>query len=249
MEPGRNVVLFLHAYPMDRQMWRPQLEAVQAAGWTALAPDFPGFGDSPHLGESTLSEYAERARRVLESIGAKQAVVVGLSMGGYVALRLLEGRPDVLRGLILADTRAAPDSDDARQGRLKAAERAEREGTAWLAGEMIGKLVSESADELVREEVRAIIERASPTAVASALRAMAARPDSRPLLAGVRVPTLVVVGVDDKLTPPSEAREMADAIPGARYEEVPVAGHLSNLENPEAFNRLLIGFLNGLAAA
>jgi 3-oxoadipate enol-lactonase len=243
---ARDVVLFLHAYPLDRTMWRGQMDAAHAAGWTAVAPDFPGFGDAPHLGEGSLSEYAERTRRVLESVGATRAVVVGLSMGGYVAFRLLEDRPDVVRGLVLADTRAGADSPDAAQARLTAAERAEKEGTAWLADEMLPKLVADDADEEVRNEVRQIIGRATSEAVAGALRAMAARPDSSEVLRSVKVPALVLVGAEDKLTPPEEARKLAGLIAGAEYAEIPLAGHLSNLENPEAFNRALIGFLTQL---
>lgn len=247
-EPGRGTVLFLHAFPLDREMWADQAQAVQAAGWMYAAPDFPGFGEAPLAGAETLEEYADRAAAVLESVGSDRAVVVGLSMGGYAAFRLLERRPGLVRALVLADTRAGPDSPEAADGRRRNAERTEREGTAWLQAEMLPKLLGPEADETVRDQVRATLSRAKPEAVAAALRALASRPDSTGLLAGIKVPTLVVVGADDAITPPEEARRMAEAIPGAQLEVIPVAGHLANLENPEAFDRVLLGFLNALPA-
>ena len=245
---GRGTVLFLHAFPLDREMWADQAQAVQDAGWMFAAPDFPGFGDAPLAGAETLEEYAERAAGVLESVGATRAVVVGLSMGGYAAFRLLERRPELVRALVLADTRAGPDSPEAAEGRRRNAERTEREGTGWTEADLLPKLLGPDADAAVRDQVREMIGRAKPEAVAAALRALAARPDSTGLLAGISVPTLVIVGSDDAITPPDEARRMADAIPGARLEVIPVAGHLANLENPEAFDRVLLEFLNALPA-
>lgn len=246
--PGKGAVLFLHAYPLDRSMWRPQAEAVREAGWMVVAPDFPGFGDAPYRDETTLEAFANRVVGVLESVEATRAVVVGLSMGGYAAFRLLESRPTLARALVLADTKAGEDPPERRAARLEQAERAEREGTGWLADAMLPSLLSEGADPAVSGEVRDIVDRAKPEAVAAALRAMAARPDSSPLLSSVSVPTLVIVGEHDKVTPPSESEAMARAIPGARLETIPNAGHLSNLENPEAFNRALLGFLEEVDA-
>lgn len=239
-------VMFLHAYPLNPSMWDAQLEAVRGAGWRALAPDFPGFGDAPQRGERRLEDFAERALESLDAAGSERAVIVGLSMGGYVALRLLERAADRIAALVLCDTRAGADPPEAAQKRLEAADRAEREGTGWIPEAMLPNLVAASASDGVKDTVRALISRASAPGVAGAQRAMAARPDSKPLLAGVRVPTLVLVGSEDALTPIGESVAMANAIPGARLEIIPNAGHLSNLERPEAFNRALLGFLRDL---
>lgn len=246
MGNDRVPVLFLHAYPLNHSMWEAQIQAVQGAGRTTLAPDFPGFGDAIQRGENTLEAFADCALEVLSAAGFERAVIVGLSMGGYVALRLLERAPDRIAALVLCDTRAGADTPEAAQKRLEAANRAEREGTGWIADAMLPNLVAPSASEGVRDTVRALISRASASGVANAQRAMAARPDSRPLLEHLRVPTLVLVGSEDALTPLAESVAMANAIPSARLEVIPNAGHLSNLEKPEAFIRALTGFLRDL---
>lgn len=243
MNTDRVPVLFLHAYPLNHSMWDAQLEVVRGAGWDALAPDFPGFGDAPECGERTLSDFADRVLEVLDAAGQARAVIVGLSMGGYVALCLLERAPDRIAALVLCDTRAGADAPEAAQRRLEAAERAEREGTGWIADAMLPNLLAPTAGDGVKNTVRALIARASASGVAGAQRAMATRPDSRSILAGVRVPTLVLVGSDDALTPVAESILMANAIPDAQLEVIPNAGHLSNLEQPKAFNRALLGFL------
>ncbi len=243
MSNERVPVLFLHAYPLNSSMWDAQLEAVRSVGWTALAPNFPGFGDAPPRNENTLEAFAECALEALSAAGFERAVIVGLSMGGYVALRILEHHPDRIAALILCDTKAGADTPEAAHRRLEAADRAEREGTGWIADAMLPNLVAPNADQQVRDRVRTLIAQATAPGVANAGRAMAARPDSRPLLSHVRVPTLVLVGFDDALTPLAESVAMANAIPDAQLQVIPNAGHLSNLERPNAFNRALMGFL------
>jgi 3-oxoadipate enol-lactonase len=246
MSNERLPVLFLHAYPLNRAMWDAQIQAVAGAGWTAIAPDFPGFGNAPQRGETTLGAFADRALEALDQAGFERAVIVGLSMGGYVALRMLEHASDRIAALVLCDTRAGADTPEAAQKRLEAADRAERQGTGWIADAMLPNLVAPNANEGVRDTVRRLIAQASASGVAKAQRAMAARPDSRPLLSRVGVPTLVLVGSEDALTPLTESVAMAKAIPDARLEVIPNAGHLSNLEQPDAFNRALTGFLHDL---
>ena len=241
-----NVVLFLHGFPLNRSMWLPQLEAVRAAGWSPVAPNFPGVAGAPLLANTSMDAFADHAKNVLESVGASRAVVVGLSMGGYVAFRLLERHPNVVRALVLADTRATPDSAEQAKGRLDLAIRLEREGLAGFVEGNIPKLVAAGAGDDVRSSLRQMHLDAGVAGTAAMARALAARPDSRPLLAGIRVPTLVVVGEHDALTPVSDAQAMHDGIPGSTLEVIPGAGHMSNMEAPEAFNRVLLGFLAGV---
>ena len=289
-EAGEGVpLLLLHAFPLSRRMWWPQLAAL-AGRCRMLAPDLPGFGESPALGGAPspvqahsaarspspaacgMDDMAAAAVRLLDARGIPAAVVCGLSMGGYVALALYDRFPERVRGLVLADTRATADDEAGRRRRLESADDVERRGSAAvLADSLIPKLLSARGpahggpnpargagpahgspdpdrDELVtwlRREIAA----APAAGVAAAQRGMAARPDRSALLARVAVPTLIVVGEDDELTPPAESLRMREGIAGARLATIPEAGHLSNLERPAAFNQALRDFLGDFAPA
>lgn len=240
--------LFLHAFPLNARMWDPQL-AEMRSGARGLAVDLPGFGRCP-AAEPDLDRYADAAIEALDADGGGRAVVVGLSMGGYVAFRLLERHRGRVAGLVLADTRAGPDDEAARQRRTDQAARVRREGTSWLPEALLPALLGETTrrerPEVV-DAVRGLVEDAEPEGVARALVAMRDRPDSTALLATISVPTLVLAGGEDTLTPPEEARAMAAAIPGARFELLPGVGHLSNLEDPLLFNAAVLPFLASIA--
>jgi 3-oxoadipate enol-lactonase len=242
-------LLLLHAFPLGRCMWEPQVEAL-CARFRLARFDCRGFGASPP-GDSllTMERYADDAVGLLDHLGLSQAVVIGLSMGGYAAFALVRRHPLRLRGLVLADTRAEPDTEGARQERALLAERVRREGAEAAAEvflpRLLGKTSQEQRPELVAR-VRATILGNRPRGISDALAGLAARADSRPTLREIRVPTLVLCGDEDTLTPPLDARKMAEAIPGSRLGVIPRAGHLANLENPEAFNAALEGFLGSL---
>lgn len=238
-----NTVLFIHGFPLNRSMWQPQLEAIKAAGWVAVTPNLPGFGGAPLVQHASMDTYADCAFQSLEAVGVKRAVVVGLSMGGYVAFRFLEKYPDVVSGLVLVDTRAGADTDEGRAARHATAARVERDGVGGLANDMLAKLVAAQASQTVKDELLGIMRSASAAGTAAAARAMAARPDSRPMLEQVRVPTLIVVGAEDALTPPAMSEEMHKLVPGSRLEVIPGVGHMSNMEAPDVFNRVLLEFL------
>jgi len=245
MEKG--TLLFLHAYPLDGRLWEPQLEALPP-GWKALAPTLPGFGGrSP--GPETLEGWADEILAMLDQEGVGPFVPVGLSMGGYLAFRLLEKVPWRIAGLVLCNTRASPDPSEARERRLLLARRAREEGIGWLADQTVPLLLSEETRKrrpTVESYVREAIARADPEGVARALLAMRDRPDSRPLLPGIQVPVLCVAGAADALTPPSEMQEMATRIPRAAMVTLPGSGHLSNREAPEAFQQALREYLAAL---
>jgi pimeloyl-ACP methyl ester carboxylesterase len=241
-----NTVLLIHGFPLSRTMWNPQLEAIKAAGWLPIAPNLPGFGGAPLVQHTSMDTYADCAFQSLVAVGVKRAVIVGLSMGGYVAFRFLEKYPDVVSGLVLVDTRAGADTDESRAGRHATAARVEREGVSGLANDMLGKLVAPQATQAVKDELLEVMRSASAAGTAAAARAMAARPDSRPMLEQVGVPTLIVVGAEDALTPPAMSEEMHKLVPGSRLEVIPGVGHMSNMEAPEAFNRVLLEFLQGV---
>ena len=240
-------VVLLHAFPYDRAMWGPQRSL--ASRCRLLLPDLPGFGDTP-AGEWTVDAAADRLAAGLDAVGVTGAVAVGgLSMGGYVALAFARRHPQRLRALILADTRAEPDSPEAKAGRTKTAEVAKGGGAAAVFDDVVAKQLSEYTRSRRPEVVaaaRQIASRQSVEGVIAALAALRDRPEARPDLAAIAVPTLVLVGSDDAITPPAAARVLADGIPGATLQEVPTAGHLSNLETPAEFTAAVRSFLAGL---
>ncbi len=234
-------LLLLHAWPLDSRMWSPQLAALPPEIPVA-APDLPGFGRTAVAGPVTTMRIAARhAVSALDGADVDRAVVCGLSLGGYVAFELWRTVPERILGLVLANTRAVADAPEAARGRRELAARLRAEGNI-LAEEPPALLAPDAPDGL-REQVRAAIAAQTPEAIAAALEGMAERPDSTPDLAGISVPTLVIGSTRDQLIAPDVSAAMAAGIPGARLEVLEGVGHLSNLEAPEAFNRLLVEHL------
>jgi 3-oxoadipate enol-lactonase len=239
-------VVLLHAFPLGPAMWQSQLTAL--AGRKVLAPSFPGFGGRPPGGTS-LDDFAEAVVADMDAEGIGRAVVVGLSMGGYVAFRLHARRPERVAALVLADTKATADDEAARAKRTDQADRARREGVGWLADALVPVLLGGTtlAERMnVREFVRGMIAGADPEGVARALVAMRDRPDSTPHLADIAVPVLAIAGDEDQVTPVPGARQIADGVADGRLVVIPEAGHLSNLEDAPAFNQALLSFLQSL---
>jgi pimeloyl-ACP methyl ester carboxylesterase len=232
----------LHAFPLNATMWEQQRAALGTR--PVLAPDLPGFGRRA-LGTSELHAFAHAALDDMDAAGIERAVVVGLSMGGYVALRLHALAQARVAGLVLADTRAGADDEAAQAKRTNQAERARREGVGWLE-ELLPALLGETTrreSPEVLATVRALLKQAEPEGVARALEAMRDRPDSTSTLGAIAAPVLAIVGEEDSLTPVHEARRIADAVPDGSLAVIPRAGHLSNLESPDRFNDLLLEFL------
>jgi pimeloyl-ACP methyl ester carboxylesterase len=240
-------VVLLHAFPLDGRMWAPQVEAL-AGSYQVIVPDLRGFGAAREqaVEEAGMDLLADDVARLLDDRGLDRVVLGGLSMGGYVALAFVRRHPDRLGGLLLLDTKAGADTEQARADRLRMAERVLAEGSGFLPEAMLprvlGKTSLEERPELV-ERVTVLIREQDPRAVAGAQRGMAARPDSADVLASVAVPTLVVTGEEDAVTGPEVGRELAAAIPDARFLLVERAGHLSSLERPEVVNEALLDFL------
>jgi 3-oxoadipate enol-lactonase len=230
---GQTLVL-LHAFPLDRRMWR-HTAASLAGAHQVIAVDLRGFGESPLSAEPfSIADLADDVAGLLDTMGVARAAVCGLSMGGYVALAFAARHAARLDALILADTKAGPDTPEARKGRAEAIALVDAEGVGAYLDKQIPRLLAPSAPPALRAQVHALGDQ-RPQAVTAGLAALRDRPDRQPELAAIRCPTLVIVGAEDGLTPPAEARAMADAIAGARLVEIPGAGHLSNLEAPEAF--------------
>jgi pimeloyl-ACP methyl ester carboxylesterase len=241
-----SAVLLLHAFPLNSRMWQPQIEALNGRA-RFLAVDFPGFGLSPPLdGAPSLADYAARVRDLLDQRGIEKLIVVGLSMGGYVSFRLAELLGSRLSGLLLADTRPTPDTEAGVLARHELAAEVEAEGVEVAANEFIPKLIGSTSLRTqpgIVEWVRSVILENSVAGVADALRAMAGRPDSTALLERLACPVVCVVGDEDTITPPDVVQAMASRIPNARVEVIGQAGHLTNLEAPDAFNRVLAGVI------
>lgn len=238
-------VLFLHAFPLDRTMWEPQLGALLHHA-RCVAPDLPGFGESPADGPASLDRWADDIAALLDHLALEQTTIVGLSMGGYLAFALWRRHRARVRALVLASTRADADTEDARARRRELIALARARGSAAVADRqlpgLLGKQTRARQPELV-EHVRSVLARAPVEGIVGALEAMLARPDSTPLLHTIDVPTLVIAGGDDVLTPPSVMRPLHAAIPGSRLEVLAGAGHLSNLERPAAFTHLVGEFV------
>jgi pimeloyl-ACP methyl ester carboxylesterase len=236
-------LLLLHAFPLSGAQWEPQIQAL-AERHTLLVPDLPGFGGSPAPGEQyTLDDVADSLAATLDRYRVPRVAVCGLSMGGYIAFAMLRRHPERVARLVLADTRAGADTEQARAGRETNAQLAETSGSAAIADKMLPSLLSPGAPPALVAHLRALIAGNAPRGIALALRAMAQRPDSSDLLGAIAAPTLVIVGADDALTPPDEARRMQEAIPGCRLVVIPDAGHISNLEQPQVFSQALGSFL------
>ena len=239
-------LVLLHAFPLNRAMWGPQVAALRDR-FTVITPDYRGFGESDiPSGPLTMDDYARDVLGVLDALGHDHFILGGCSIGGYVAFRIWAQAAGRVRGLIIADSRAEPDTDEGRQRRTAAIERIEREGPEGFVEEFAVTLVGPTTKAErpgVAAAVRQIIGTPNPRSLTAALAAMASRPDSRPLLGSIGVPALVVVGEEDTLTPPASSEAMAQAMPLARLVRIPSAGHLASLEAPEAFNRAAREFL------
>jgi pimeloyl-ACP methyl ester carboxylesterase len=241
-------VVFLHGYPHDRTLWVSQLGALAVPSRT-LACDLRGFGESGGRATS-VDDYAADVAALLEGLGIEQAVVAGLSMGGYAAFALWRKYPSLIRALVLSDTKAKPDDDAGKAKRDDQIAMVRARGSEALADQLIAGMVGKTTRDQrpeVAERVHAMITRAPVEGIIGALTAMRDRPDSTPTLATIDVPTLILVGEEDVLTPPAEAQAMHAAIPKSRLEIIQGAGHLSNLERPAHFNHVLSEFLASLA--
>ena len=249
--PGNGaarVLVLVHAFPLGAAMWEGQAKALPA-GWRLIAPDMRGFGGSTlpeHDATPSIDDYADDVIDLLRELGIDGPVLGGLSMGGYVTFAVLRRAPAVARAVILADTRASPDTPEGRANRRSMMALVDREGPSGVARDMMPKLLGKTSLDSrpdVEPLVRRLIKQQSQAAIRGAIVRMMDRPDSFATLQAVTVPTLIVTGNEDSLTPVDGARKMHAAQSKAELVILPAAGHLANLETPDAFNGVLSGFL------
>ena len=241
-------VVLLHAFPLTADMWRPQLESVPS-GWRFIAPDFRGFGRflPPSGGrEITMADYAADVFALMDGLKLDDAVIGGLSMGGYVTFAMHRLEPARFTGMVLADTRPQADTPQGREGRVKLRAILATDGPRGVAGQMLPKLLSEAARQEGSEalrQTRTMIEGTAPAAIDAAIGALMSRPDSTSCLSQIACSTIVIVGERDEITPVADAEAMQRAIGRSTLTVIPGAGHLSSLEQPAAFSRGLADFL------
>jgi pimeloyl-ACP methyl ester carboxylesterase len=258
-------LVLIHGFPLDHTMWTEQIDALagpnqdpspgptlsSATAMRVLAPDLRGFGRSRRgtaIGDKvTMDQFADDLAAWLDTLAIREPVVLcGLSMGGYIAFQFWRKFAPRLRGLILCDTKSAADTPEAAAGRRGMAQRVLREGPAPLLETMLPKLLAETTRQqrpYLVEQLQSVIAAGDPQGIAAAARGMAERPDMTAALGQIRCPTLVIVGQQDVISPPAEMRGLARAIPGAKFVEIPAAGHMSPLENPVAVSMAMREFL------
>jgi pimeloyl-ACP methyl ester carboxylesterase len=246
-----RVVLLVHAFPLGAAMWEGQVKALPA-GWRLIAPDLRGFGGSTidEPDESPrIDDYARDALDLLADLRIDTAVVGGMSMGGYVTMAVLRRQLSIASAVVLFDTRATADSPEGRANRRSMLALVDREGPSGVARDMMPRLLGATTHAqrpTVEAVVRRLIKQQSPAAIRGGIMRMMERPDSREVVARVSVPTLIVVGEEDLLTPVEDSRQLHALIAGSELVIVPRAGHLANLECPEPFNEALSAFLSRL---
>ena len=244
-------VLLIHGYPFNRSLWTEQTEALTSR-FRVVTPDLRGFGETDTSeGPATMSRMAEDVATLMDQLGIQQAVIGGLSMGGYVALAFVKQFPSRVKALVLADTRAQADTEEAKQTRHQQAEKALSEGMAGIADAMLPKLLTPdtvSKQPEVVKRVRDMMLKTKPQGAASALLGMAEREDLSEFISTIRVPTMIVVGREDAITPVADSEKMQSKIAPSRLVVIENAGHVSNLEQTEQFNFALLRFLDRVFA-
>lgn len=241
-------VVFLHAFPLNRTMWDPQVTALVGES-RCIAIDMRGLGDSKGGAPFSMDRYADDVASVLDTLHIARAVIVGLSMGGYVSFAMWRRHRDRIRALVLADTRATADTAETIERRRELIGIAQTQGMTAVANAQITGLVGKTTRERrpdIYDAMHRMIAQAPAPGVIGALEALMGRPDSTETCSTIDVPTLVICGDEDALTPPKEAMKLSESIRGSRLEVLQGAGHLSNVERPAAFNTVVSEFLASL---
>lgn len=242
---GPSVVL-LHGYPFNRSMWGEQVEELKQ-NHRVIVPDLRGHGESAVTAvPATMQNMAGDIASLLETLNITRATIAGLSMGGYVALAFYRLFPLRVRSLVLADTRAQAETEEGKQNRVQQAEKASRDGMEGIADALLPKLLAPETvtrhPEIVKRLRKMMVE-TDPEGAAAALRGMAQRQDQSAFLSRIIAPALILVGKEDSITPVADAELMHREIGGSRLQVIEGAGHISNLEKPEEFNKALVKFL------
>ncbi|HXD75447.1 MAG TPA: alpha/beta fold hydrolase [Vicinamibacterales bacterium] len=245
---GAGVLVLIHGFPLNTSMWEPQLP-LAGRGWRVIVPELRGFGDGRNDPPTTsIDDYAGDTIDLLDKLGIKKdAVICGLSMGGYAAFAMFKHAASYFRGMVLADTRSQGDSPEAVVNRKNMQQLVREKGPGAVADALVPKLICEATQKTkpaVAESLRAQITGSSVESIVGALTAMMTRPDVTPMLPSIRIPVQIVVGAEDGVTPPALSEQMHKDIPGSELVVIPGAGHMSNMEQPALFNEAVGRFLD-----
>ena len=244
--PAGIPIVFLHGFPFSHEMWKPQLDAI-GNRYRAIAYDIRGHGES-YVGDGqfTIEGHVDDLIAVLDHFKIQQSIIVGLSMGGYIALRALERNPKRFRAAVLCDTRSEADSTESKLKRFESMKSVKTHGSAAFAEGFVKAVFDQWTFTRTPEIIHSIqntISRTTPLSIAGTLLALASRTDTTPSLSSIKIPTLILVGEHDSTTPPSAAQALHERISGSVLHIVPNAAHMSNMENPGYFNEKLFEFL------
>ena len=242
----KDAILLLHAFPLSSAMWQPQLDALGNAGYAVIAPNAYGIEGSVERLDWTFTDYSHELAKLLASLRVKRVTVVGLSMGGYQACEFFRLYPDKTVSLVLCDTRAEADTPAASSARKEFIRAVETDGAGEAERRMVPNYFTPETGAMNRElvaEVSAMIRDQSATVINSAMQAILLRSDATPLLATIHCPVLVLNGKEDKLTTPETAESIHSLIPHSKLHLLAGAVHISNMEQPEAFNRALLAHI------
>ncbi len=244
--PAATPIVLIHGFPLSHEMWTPQIEVLREK-YRVIAYDIRGHGSSDlGDGQYLLEFFVDDLLCLLDHLNIERAVMCGLSMGGYIALRTVERNPERCRALILCDTRSEADSNEAKLKRAVAIKAIKRDGVNTFADGFVKTVFAPktfASNPAAVELIKRVIQSNSPVGICGTLLALAARTDTTASLPKIGVPTLILVGEHDGLTPPSAAEAMHAKIPHSELRVIPNAAHMSNLENPQEFNRHLLDFL------
>lgn len=245
----RLTIILIHGFPLSHEMWRSQIE-VLGTKYRVIAYDIRGHGKSEiGDGQYTIELFVDDLIELLNQLKIEKAILCGLSMGGYIALRTVEKNPERVKALILADTQSKSDSNEAKLKRAASVKAIKTYGVRTFADSFVKTVLTKdsvSKKNNAWKEITRLVQKNSSRSVCGTLIALAGRTDTTSTLSSIKVPTLILVGEQDNLTPPSASQEMHNKIPASETHVLPNSAHMSNLENPDEFNKHMLNFLNRL---
>jgi pimeloyl-ACP methyl ester carboxylesterase len=243
-------IVLIHGFPLDSSMWAAQaafLKSPAGGSHSVFTPDLPGFGKeggtAPAREKASIEGYAETIHALIQEKCGGKAIVGGLSMGGYILLALLRDYGDDVVAAMFLDTRADPDTADGRAARMKSIEELQKGNAAGVHDTLLGRMLGKRPSEVVKRQVRTMMEGQPPAAFIAAQSAMAKRRDQSDLLPELKIPVLIVVGAEDAITPPSVALAMQSHMPHALVVQIVASGHMTPMEQPDAVNGAMRAFL------
>lgn len=244
---SHNPIIFIHGFPYDHTMWKAQVELLKEK-YFCVSYDIRGLGESPAGdGQFTMESFVDDLESIINQLKLNKPVICGLSMGGYISLRALERMRDKFSGAILCDTRSEADNNEGKLKRAAGIKRINTEGLAPFVKDFITNCFGDYFKQHKSGELNRIIEKSSafnPVGVKGCLLAMLSRTDTTQSLSKINIPTLLICGEQDSLTPPTVMKEMFHKIPNAEFVEIKNAGHMTPIENPDEVNKAILNFLN-----